>query len=75
MISDSPASATEVTLPQPIEGTLDDERDFDYFRFQPVTGQRFAWRLFPWKATHLLCACTQRREDPLRRARRVLRLP
>ena len=40
MISDSPASTTEVTLPQPIEGTLDDDRNFDYFRFQPVAGQR-----------------------------------
>ena len=35
---DNPASATEVTLAQPVEGTLDDERDFDYFRFQPVEG-------------------------------------
>ena len=38
---DSLASATEVTLAQPIEGTLDDERDIDYFRFWPVEGQTF----------------------------------
>ncbi|MXY88548.1 MAG: hypothetical protein F4Y92_06800 [Dehalococcoidia bacterium] len=44
---DSQATATEVTLLQPVEGTLEGEQDIDYFRFQPVEGQRFHVEVAP----------------------------
>ncbi len=44
---DNLASATEVTLLQPIEGTLEDEQDVDYFRFQPVEDQSYRVEVSP----------------------------
>ena len=38
---DTEATATEITLGQAIEGTIDDDLDIDYFRFSVVQGQEY----------------------------------
>ena len=38
---DNMASATTITIGEAAAGTLDDDSDFDYFRFEPVGGQRY----------------------------------
>ena len=77
MISDSPASATEGSLDQPIKGTLDDERGFDYFRFQPVTVTAPEVRVEVVSLEGdppLVCPVRQRRGSPLGKGQCMLPL-